>query len=823
MKRRLFPQIALWLLASGFCSACQDEIIATPQPGDDGETVSVEVIFDTEDVQDACDLLPQQDAATTRAASPDGGAIKVELLPTAATRTIEQEKPAALTNVYMVQKKADGTTVLVLNNQSVSLGTKQTLTGLQADADSQLYILAANGATLNAAITKDNLADWAVTAASVNNAETDISKMPYYLHLEHVKIVADASAAGKYIIQSLQGHDARLRLHRLAARVNVSWTFSVSGYTLQEVTLQDTPLKYHAFPLDGQDTYPDLIDQYYTAELYTGGDATVTSGSCWIARNVRGTANISNENMRDKDHAPQGSSYLRFIATQNGTKKRLVYRIYLGGNSIQDFNVQDNTNYNYHLTFTTDDKIANTDDRVQLLDGASASEGNTTFVPTANCFMVKPGGSFHFDPFLFHRVEDGVEKDVTNTWLTGWAVSRGGICSVKVIWQTRENGDTGDPVLGIVNSSLDHTNIVELTDAGNNPLTSVSVTGYTQPGQCHIHCRVAPNTTGGNGLIAAYDANEEILWSWHLWVTDYNPDPHGNASVLGDENKRKQKYIGNGVAEQLPMMDRNLGALAGYVELPAEENAFARSRANGTMYQRGRKDPFLGSFSTKTIASVAVGANNTAPIDGLQNMYGPDGYSFIPRTGDNSKVISYITAYKNPYKSYSKGSEFEWLDATNRNLDDWAGTLNGAPLKGFHDPSPAGWRIPSRTNFTPLFNGPISLSTMSGLLIPRGLSTADEAGAFIQNGENRGLLVQYDENEEHKTYLWMTGYCPEPTKYVNIGQSGWLLGRERGAAFCFGFNTNRAKLYALSPLNAANSQMWYSRDAHGIRCIQEIE
>ena len=72
MKRRLFPQIALWLLASGFCSACQDEIIATPQPGDDGETVSVEVIFDTEDVQDACDLLPQQDAATTRAASPDG-------------------------------------------------------------------------------------------------------------------------------------------------------------------------------------------------------------------------------------------------------------------------------------------------------------------------------------------------------------------------------------------------------------------------------------------------------------------------------------------------------------------------------------------------------------------------------------------------------------------------------------------------------------------------------------------------------------------------------------------------------------------------------
>ena len=99
MKRRLFPQIALWLLASGFCSACQDEIIATPPSVTDGETVSVEVTFDTEDVQDACDLLPQQGAAATRTACPKGGAIKVELLPAAATRSIEQEKPTELKNV----------------------------------------------------------------------------------------------------------------------------------------------------------------------------------------------------------------------------------------------------------------------------------------------------------------------------------------------------------------------------------------------------------------------------------------------------------------------------------------------------------------------------------------------------------------------------------------------------------------------------------------------------------------------------------------------------------------------------------------------------
>ena len=641
MKRRLFPQIALWLLASGFCSACQDEIIATPPSVTDGNTVSVEVTFDTEDVQDACDLLPQQGAATTRTASPKGGAIKVELLPAAATRSIEQEKPTALTNVYIAQKKSDGTIVILNSGKplTLSLGTKQTLTGLQVDDDSQLYILAANGATLNVTPSASNLADWAVTSASVNSVETDISKMPYYLHLKHVKITSGG------IIQSLQGHDARLRLRRLAARINITWQFQgdiAKYYTLREVTLQDTPLKYHAFPLDGKDTYPDLIDQYYTAKLYDAGSGSSSTNiqntaSCWIARNVRGTANISNETMRSKDYAPQGSSYLLFVATRkDNPKQRLTYRIYLGGNSIQDFNVQDNTNYTYGLTFTTDDNIANNDDRVQLLDGSAASVGNTTFVPTANCFMVKPGGSFHFDPFLFHRVEGGVETDVENSVLKGWAASRGGICYVKVLWQTRENGDTGDPVLGVVNSSTDHTNIVELTGTDNKSLASVVTTGYTAPDQCHIHCRVAPNTTGGNGVIAAYDKNGDILWSWHLWVTDYAPDSHGNASVLGDPNKRKQKYVGNGAADQLPMMDRNLGALAGYVELPAADDAFARSRAAGTMYQRGRKDPFLGSFSSKTINSVTVGTNNTAPIDGLQNMYGPDGSSFIPRIGDNT-------------------------------------------------------------------------------------------------------------------------------------------------------------------------------------------
>lgn len=101
---------------------------------------------------------------------------------------------------------------------------------------------------------------------------------------------------------------------------------------------------------------------------------------------------------------------------------------------------------------------------------------------------------------------------------------------------------------------------------------------------------MAANTTGGNGLIAAYDAAGNILWSWHVWVTDYSPSPHGNVTVLEPATKRKQKYTYRSDIDQPPMMDRNLGALAGYVAVPTgNDSELEKSKANGLHYQWGGK------------------------------------------------------------------------------------------------------------------------------------------------------------------------------------------------------------------------------------------
>lgn len=79
---------------------------------------------------------------------------------------------------------------------------------------------------------------------------------------------------------------------------------------------------------------------------------------------------------------------------------------------------------------------------------------------------------------------------------------------------------------------------------------------------------VAPGTTGGSGVIAAYDSSDNILWSWHVWVTDYHPDATGNVDVQEPLTKRKLKFTYGNHSDQRPMMDGIWGRWQGMQRLP---------------------------------------------------------------------------------------------------------------------------------------------------------------------------------------------------------------------------------------------------------------
>ena len=777
-KRRVIMALLTLVLMNTGCDERFDNPAVNPS---EEKTVEVSMAIGFADEADACNLS----ASTKANANAKGkGAFDVELVPTATTRADASVKPDQLYKLEIRQYKRNGDCYTSSGQDPTDqiIGQRFSVS-LTEDADCQLVFVAwGEGSSLSLGTKAlSDAQEISIDATTIDAiSTTNMNKMPYVLHLKHVNVTSD----GK--ITNPDGIDVRILLKRLATRLNIFWDYNVTGYDLKQIILQSIPRNYKVVPAPDEksmNTYPSLMDQYADIQLTAAQiNATNKSYSCWIPANVRGINTVSNgPQYRIKENAPTGSSYVSFIAanTSNG-KKKLNYRIYLGGKDYSDYNLNENTDYSYKISFNhtglpVDDK------RVTIIDPIPASENNENFVPTANCFMVAPGGAFCFNPYKYY-VNGSISE---NTLLQGWC-NTSKIQSVKVLWQTKENGDVGDPVLGVVNSSTDHTNIVDLTDGDDF-------------GKARIYCRVAPNTTGGSGLIVAYDGANgtgNILWSWHIWVTDYSPEARGNESVYTPENKRKQKYIGNSAPDQYPMMDRNLGAMAGYIA--CSEDPLVQSKANGFHYQQGRKDPFPSSYSAVAKSQIDNIYSSIPPEDML-NLYGPDGITYKPR--ERGSISSIRDAYKTPVKMYTDG-QFSISQGS-----AWEGNT-----KTVHDPCPAGWRVAAKENYRALFNGNYLGSTSS--ITKRDPRLASD---FVWDDGKKygGYLLIYD-NDSHTTYFRMTGFGNNSNSFVIVGQAGNTWTRDVKYTFNFGFNSNAKNVSAYEV-----SLGWRSADAHTTRCIQE--
>ena len=745
----------LWKLPVLVCllgmAACEERADVVPV---DADTKPVEVSLCFGFADDSKNEESQWLAVETRAAAFD-----VKRLRKPVTRGVPAV-PTKLYNLEILQYDRNGNYKAGNSYGTVELGTHLDVT-LNVMNDCQLLVVARGNKDAVKTLVGKNLEDTESTkgvksmdidASIINQIDPStanaINAMPYVLHLEHVNVVTGTD--GKAVIQSPEGsYDTRLLLKRLAARLTVSWNYTVSGYELKQVLLQSVPLNYTLVPTaDSNGTYPSILDQFHTVEIDMSKG---NSYSCWIPANVRGESPAANSDLqRTKANAPKGSSFLNFVAVNTtDPKKKLDYRVYIGGKTSSDFSLNNNTEYSYAVSFSHTG-IPTNDKRVTYIDPVPASENNDNPVPTANCFMVAPGGGFCFDPLAYQS--DGTEK--TNETLKGWCQG-GGIVKVKLLWQTKEDGDIGEPVMGIVNSAEDHTNIVDIkrTDGkavGQNPVTD--------KGQCRIYCRVAPGTTGGSGVIAAYDSSDNILWSWHVWVTDYHPDATGNVDVQEPLTKRKLKFTYGNHPDQRPMMDRDLGAMAGYAKAPTLD--VEKFKAHGFQYQWGRKDPYPSSYSNKPIKTVNLPAKITEPIVGIMSLYGSDGVKFLPFDPSYNGRAGYQMAYRNPLTAYKPSGSQYWF------TDDVTSSISGAwaTVKTVHDPCPAGWRVAKAEEYYSLFSD----KGYNGTL-PSYSTNNMNMSNYNTQGADKGFVLRYDETDQSKTtYFRLCGYYADRV-FVQIG------------------------------------------------------
>ena len=222
---------------------------------------------------------------------------------------------------------------------------------------------------------------------------------------------------------------------------------------------------------------------------------------------------------------------------------------------------------------------------------------------TANCYIINSAGQYKF-PIIKGNGQKGVI-------ISGDTAELPDARKAKIVWQD------------------------------GNLISSVGVNkGY-------VVFQTYDNWKKGNAVVAVTDENGTILWSWHIWSTDY---VLGTNDVTVYNHSKSRAY---------KMMSRTLGEVG----------------STAPFYQFGRKDPF-----PKNVSKISSGGTLAKSIKN------PDVYYYKSKGDWCSESRS--NWWDSGYKSYHSGS------AT-------ASVLKGN--KTIYDPCPAGYRVPpddAFTNFT---------------------------------------------------------------------------------------------------------------------------
>lgn len=256
-------------------------------------------------------------------------------------------------------------------------------------------------------------------------------------------------------------------------------------------------------------------------------------------------------------------------------------------------NLAHSTRY-YVMAYATNERGTSYSNVTSFFTPYEGSAVNLSRNGTANCYIVPVA----YSEYAFNASVKGNSDEPV-----------GNIAEAVVLWETKNDR-----------------NPIKVRDV----IASVSFDGNM------VHFFLPEEPVSGNAVIAVKDAMGTILWSWHIWVVDFDPVA------------TQQTYNSGAV-----MMDRNLGALN---MIPGDYGSW------GLKYQWGRKDPFVGGLYSGWDRAF------TAPSDAIRYEY------------YNSSTDTMENAVKNPAVVYN---DARWGDATNL----WG------YKKTKYDPCPAGWRI----------------------------------------------------------------------------------------------------------------------------------
>jgi len=375
----------------------------------------------------------------------------------------------------------------------------------------------------------------------------------------------------------------------------------------------------------------------YTLETPAEGDGTTGHFLFYVPENMKGDNPALNTNpLKKAGITGKKCTYIEIRGFSKSSNKFGIYRIYPGDDNLNNYNIRRNNRYATSIN----------------LKGLSLYDSRTLVAinePEANSYIVTPS-TLIMIPLSIANTEATTMRGAAAPVTIGTTKF-----TADMLWTDNIKGLNAD---GVIES-----------------VTADPISGYV---------RVKTGTATGNAVVYA-KVGDNIVWSWHVWVTKYNPN-----ATSGEPDRKVYTYNG------LTWMDRNLGATT--AEKGTPQNL-------GFIYQWGRKDPFPGASVTSAATTTAIpiydktGTALTEGTTGTGVIYGT-----VITSTPNAGILNSI---RNPLTYFTSTVNYkDWCTiGTNGRNDLWGGSsTTTATKKTVYDPCPPGWRVPVFNTTSPFLN-----------------------------------------------------------------------------------------------------------------------
>ncbi len=321
------------------------------------------------------------------------------------------------------------------------------------------------------------------------------------------------------------------------------------------------------------------------------------------------------------------------------------------------------------------------------------SGGNAGIENTANCYIVNAAGTYSLPLVYGNAIENGgTNEEAYTSAVTGNNIltilenhAGVGITSPWIAENYDEVGELIEPYDALL-----------LWQDAKGLITDVSlqIGGSAQEHKIVFTTATQTDICQGNAVIAVRNADKTILWSWHIWVTDwesggglevtsskttnvYNIMPINLGWCYGPETT----YDGSSVKIRFTQGDNEA-----YEYITVNLESVTTSDGHAPFYQWGRKDPMLPALRTSNKKYYDISGVENTKLDG-------DAWpQWTIKQWTKSETIH--EGIKNPQTFCYNNS----MDDTYCNL--WGAKSTGTERtileteKTIYDPCPVGYKIP---------------------------------------------------------------------------------------------------------------------------------